>query len=173
MSYSLLYFSHIGPSRLRWVCVSCLCPWHLWRDGLFSLPSSEPGCYSGSLCALIHSSGPVGVGYKSKESPTQWIYSHIAYILSMIAWIFISSNPFVQLYCSIDWHFIDRIQGVVNRLSTYLKHGGIFLFRDYGRYDFSQLRFKKGEPPTSNDTWIQPFYVFHLIRWVFCLILFF
>ncbi|TKS67223.1 Methyltransferase-like protein 2-A [Collichthys lucidus] len=39
----------------------------------------------------------------------------------------------------------DRIQGVVNRLSTYLKHGGMFLFRDYGRYDLSQLRFKKEE----------------------------
>ncbi|KAM6955244.1 tRNA N(3)-cytidine methyltransferase METTL8, mitochondrial isoform 1-T1 [Lycodopsis pacificus] len=37
-----------------------------------------------------------------------------------------------------------RMQGIVNRLSTYLKHGGTFLFRDYGRYDFSQLRFKRG-----------------------------
>ncbi|XP_041806321.1 mRNA N(3)-methylcytidine methyltransferase METTL8 [Chelmon rostratus] len=44
----------------------------------------------------------------------------------------------------------DRIQGVVNRLSTYLKHGGIFLFRDYGRYDFSQLRFKKGRCLSEN-----------------------
>ncbi|XP_034740961.1 mRNA N(3)-methylcytidine methyltransferase METTL8 isoform X1 [Etheostoma cragini] len=43
----------------------------------------------------------------------------------------------------------ERMQGTVNRLSTYLKHGGIFLFRDYGRYDFSQLRVKKGEPSTS------------------------
>ncbi|KAM9850739.1 tRNA N(3)-cytidine methyltransferase METTL8, mitochondrial [Aulostomus maculatus] len=44
----------------------------------------------------------------------------------------------------------DRLQGVVNRLSTYLKHGGIFLFRDYGRYDLSQLRFKKGRCLSEN-----------------------
>ncbi|KAF7668753.1 hypothetical protein LDENG_00283970 [Lucifuga dentata] len=44
----------------------------------------------------------------------------------------------------------ERIQGVVNRLSVYLKHGGIFLFRDYGRYDFSQLRFKKGQCLSEN-----------------------
>ncbi|XP_070694608.1 tRNA N(3)-methylcytidine methyltransferase METTL8, mitochondrial [Pempheris klunzingeri] len=44
----------------------------------------------------------------------------------------------------------SRIQGVVNRLSSYLKHGGIFLFRDYGRYDFSQLRFKKGRCLSEN-----------------------
>lgn len=44
----------------------------------------------------------------------------------------------------------ERLQGVVNRLSTYLKHGGIFLFRDYGRYDCSQLRFKKGRCLSEN-----------------------
>ncbi|KAG7227570.1 hypothetical protein INR49_005385 [Caranx melampygus] len=44
----------------------------------------------------------------------------------------------------------ERVQGVVKRLSTYLKHGGIFLFRDYGRYDFSQLRFKKGRCLSEN-----------------------
>ncbi|XP_074515424.1 tRNA N(3)-cytidine methyltransferase METTL8, mitochondrial [Sebastes fasciatus] len=44
----------------------------------------------------------------------------------------------------------ERLQGIVNRLSTYLKHGGIFLFRDYGRYDLSQLRFKKGRCLSEN-----------------------
>lgn len=43
-----------------------------------------------------------------------------------------------------------RVQGVVNRLSAYLKPGGVFLFRDYGRHDLSQLRFKKGQCMSDN-----------------------
>ncbi|XP_066490820.1 tRNA N(3)-methylcytidine methyltransferase METTL8, mitochondrial isoform X2 [Tiliqua scincoides] len=38
----------------------------------------------------------------------------------------------------------DRIQGIVNRLASLLKPGGMMLFRDYGRYDASQLRSKEG-----------------------------
>uniref|UniRef100_A0A3Q2DJ11 tRNA N(3)-cytidine methyltransferase n=1 Tax=Cyprinodon variegatus TaxID=28743 RepID=A0A3Q2DJ11_CYPVA len=44
----------------------------------------------------------------------------------------------------------QRMQRVVNHLSMYLKPGGVFLFRDYGRYDFSQLRFKKGRCLSDN-----------------------
>lgn len=44
----------------------------------------------------------------------------------------------------------ERAQSVVNNLAGYLKQGGIMLFRDYGRYDLSQLRFKKGQCLSDN-----------------------
>lgn len=73
LSHIFYYFPHSGPSRLWRLCVSCLCPWRLWGEHLHSLPSSQPGCYSDSLCALLHSSQPVGEGHKTKESPTWFL----------------------------------------------------------------------------------------------------
>ncbi|XP_053373705.1 tRNA N(3)-methylcytidine methyltransferase METTL2-like isoform X2 [Mercenaria mercenaria] len=44
----------------------------------------------------------------------------------------------------------DKFQAIVNRLASFLRPGGMILFRDYGRYDLAQLRFKKGRCLAEN-----------------------
>ncbi|XP_053210458.1 tRNA N(3)-methylcytidine methyltransferase METTL2-like [Panonychus citri] len=42
------------------------------------------------------------------------------------------------------------IPETIKKLSRYLKPGGLFLFRDYGKYDLAQVRFKKGSCMDDN-----------------------
>eukprot|EP00731_Ephydatia_muelleri_P007969 Em0004g307a len=44
----------------------------------------------------------------------------------------------------------SKMQDAMDRLVGCLKPGGLLLFRDYGRYDMAQLRFKKGQCLSDN-----------------------
>lgn len=44
----------------------------------------------------------------------------------------------------------DKFQQVANSMIKLLKPGGLLLFRDYGRFDMAQLRFKPGNKIDEN-----------------------
>jgi len=44
----------------------------------------------------------------------------------------------------------EKHKAVIRNLSRVMKHGGVVFFRDYGRYDMTQLRFKGGKKIDDN-----------------------
>ncbi|XP_029080580.1 methyltransferase-like protein 8 isoform X5 [Monodon monoceros] len=93
-----------------------------FASGAVELVKSHASYRAAQCCAFVHDVCDDGLPYPFPDG-----------ILDVILLVFVLSSIHP-----------DRMQGVVNRLSKLLKPGGMLLFRDYGRYDKTQLRFKRG-----------------------------
>ncbi|XP_032335567.1 mRNA N(3)-methylcytidine methyltransferase METTL8 isoform X1 [Camelus ferus] len=99
-----------------------------FASGAVELVKSHSSYRAAQCCAFVHDVCDDGLPYPFPDG-----------ILDVILLVFVLSSIHP-----------DRMQGVVNRLSKLLKPGGMLLFRDYGRYDKTQLRFKRGHCLSEN-----------------------
>ncbi|XP_074194040.1 tRNA N(3)-cytidine methyltransferase METTL8, mitochondrial isoform X4 [Rhinolophus sinicus] len=99
-----------------------------FSSGAVELVKSHSAYRAAQCCAFVHDVCDDGLPYPFPDG-----------ILDVILLVFVLSSIHP-----------DRMQGVVNRLSKLLKPGGMLLFRDYGRYDKTQLRFKMGHCLSEN-----------------------
>lgn len=99
-----------------------------FASGAVELVKSHPSYRAAQCCAFVHDVCDDGLAYPFPDG-----------ILDVILLVFVLSSIHP-----------DRMQGVVKQLSKLLKPGGMLLFRDYGRYDKTQLRFKRGHCLSEN-----------------------
>ncbi|KAG8510480.1 Methyltransferase-like protein 8, partial [Galemys pyrenaicus] len=120
-----------------------------FASGAVDLVKSHSSYRAAQCFAFIHDICDDGLPYPFPDG-----------ILDVILLVFVLSSIHPDRILERNWsnYFISelsvtvrmKMQGVVNRLSKLLKPGGMLLFRDYGRYDKTQLRFKKGHCLSEN-----------------------
>lgn len=106
---------HECARRIRWRSLQSVCHGRHSRAMDRSVQRSQHGFHYFDLCIVGNTSGQVSV-------------------VVMITRI--DDLTFLP---------VDRMQHVAQQCFKYLKPGGVLLFRDYGRYDLAQLRFKPGK----------------------------
>ncbi|KAM8790754.1 tRNA N(3)-cytidine methyltransferase METTL8, mitochondrial [Rhynchonycteris naso] len=99
-----------------------------FASGAVDLVKSHSSYRAAQCCAFVHDVCDDGLSYPFPDGTLDVVL--LVFVLSSI-------HP-------------DRMQAVINRLSKLLKPGGMLLFRDYGRYDKTQLRFKRGHCLSEN-----------------------